>query len=162
MEQVASTSPKWLAPTLWVIILAALGLSAGMLWWGLREIATDRRIQTGGLEARATIVSLNEPRRSRNAQPSRSGWIRYRLAAEGEIYGLEISRETWSTLRVGQSILIMVDPADPNRHQFDRDKQIWTAWVFTFGGLGLGALSLGLLVWALRGGFRPGLRGDGV
>jgi len=156
METQARPVPQWLGPVLWAVILSVLGLSAGMLWFGAHQVMADRRIQAAGLTAEARIVRLQEPSHRAN-RPNRSGFVTYRLVGgSDETRSLEISRDTWAGLQVGQTITLQIDPANPHNHQFDRDKQVWTAWTAALGGLVLGGLSLGLLVWALRGGLATG------
>jgi hypothetical protein len=47
---------------------------------------------------------------------------------------------------------VQVDPANPDRHMVDRWHEVRTAWIFV-AAFGVGcAISLALLVWALRGG----------
>lgn len=151
MADQAALNPKLLFAFILFIIVAFPILSAAMFWTGYSALMSDSRIQTGGIETTARIVSLQRPQ---SGEHSRMGFARVRPAGTGETVSLQISRETWSSLSVGQEIRILRDPADPRRYQFDRSAQTGSARVFAIGG-GIGlAMSLFLVVWALGGGLR--------
>ena len=152
MNSPANPPPRWLAPVIWVLILSTLVLSVPMAVFGANTLLADRRIQTRGPTAEAPDLTLPEPQHRVN-RPKHT----YRLQGDGDqTRSLEISRDTWAGLSVGQTITLQIDPDNPDNHQFDRDRQVRTAWTMALGGVVLGALSLGLLIWALRGGLSGG------
>jgi len=54
--------------------------------------------------------------------------------------------------RGGLPITVMIDPVNPDRHQFDRETQLLRGWIRLAIGLPLGAAGLWLLVLARRRG----------
>ncbi len=147
-----------------VAIVAMIPLSAFGIWHGWSTIQADQRMTAAGLTVEGRITRIDRGRDGTVSNPAsgRGASVSFRIAGDsgGPEHWVTVRGATAEGFARGQAIVLRVDPANPDRHMLDRDYEVRTAWLFLGGFAVLLALSLGLSVWMLRGGFAaPGALG---
>jgi hypothetical protein len=152
------TSPRPLSPIvrviLWVVVLAMIPVAALGIWHGVVTILADARMSAGGLTAQGRIVRVDEGRTGtgRFQSGGRTGEVHYTVAGEGgRQRWVAVSRATARHLRHSQTVVLRVDPANPDRHMLDRGYELFNAWLQAVGFGLLLLMALGLGVGMLRG-----------
>jgi hypothetical protein len=153
--------PPILAVILSVLVVAMLPLSAWGMWAGVSTLRADQRMTAAGLtvEGRITRIDTGRDGTVSNPQSGRAGRVYYRTAGDtGRDRSFQVARSFARQLDRGQTIVLRVDPAQPDRHMLDRDHEVLLGWLFVGGFAVLFGLAAGLAVWMLRGGLATGLR----
>ena len=153
----AQPLPPVLIVFLVVVTVAMIPFSAWGTWYGWTTLQADQRMTASGLTVEGRVVRIDRGRDGTTSNPgaARTGSVYYRIAGDGDgtersvIVSVSLARE----LQRGQTIVLRVDPANPDHHMLDRAYEVRSAWIFlsVFGVLLV--LSLGLAAWMLRGGF---------